>query len=169
MSQGNWVRDTPGRLLLAWAFLLSSLVMLSWRIHLRQSDYDWLEYPTALGDRRYYDPGPTGEVDGLFRNGKAQSLGSNDFHEANLIFDAAGQTVALYRRMHRPTPRDDARMRKVALDSTGQFHIYTDAARKADAAPRFYLKAAEDAYIEFGEKKFFPPYEPPAGDPSTDS
>lgn len=155
------MRDTPGRMLLAWGVLLSSLVVLSWRIHLHQADYDWLEFPTALGDRRYYDPGPTGETGKLVRNGPAQPLGENDFFDANLVFQTDGETRALYRRMHRPTPRDDARMRKVAVEQSGRFHVYTDARPQADNAARYYLKAAEDAFIEFGEKKFFPPYAPP--------
>ena len=50
----NEIRDTPGRLLLGWAVLLTSLVILSWRIHLRPADYEWTEYPTALGDAKYY-------------------------------------------------------------------------------------------------------------------
>jgi hypothetical protein len=45
----NELRDTPGRLLLGWALLLSCLVILAWRIHLHPTDYEWTEYPTALG------------------------------------------------------------------------------------------------------------------------
>ena len=50
----NEIRDTPGRLLLGWAVLLTSLVILSWRIHVRPAEYEWTEYPTALGDAKYY-------------------------------------------------------------------------------------------------------------------
>ncbi|MCB1227913.1 MAG: hypothetical protein KDK99_19000 [Verrucomicrobiales bacterium] len=165
MPSGNIIRDTPGLLLLIWGGLMSSLVLLSWRIHLRASEYDWLEFPTALGDRAYYDPGPTGDVEGLVRNGSAQPLGENDFFEANLVFEKEGERLALYRRLHRPTHRDDARMLKVARDQTGRFHVYQKAeagTRQRQASGPYYLKAAEDAFIEFGEKKFYPPFEPSA-------
>jgi hypothetical protein len=68
----NVIRDTPGRLLMAWALLFSSLVLLSWRLHVHRAEYDWLVYPTALGDRSYYGIGEGG------------GLGANDFFEANL-------------------------------------------------------------------------------------
>lgn len=151
MSGGNVIRDTPGRLLMVWAFLFAFLVLLSWRIHVHRADYDWLEYPTALGDRAYY---------GL---AKGEGLGGDDLVEANLRFVLDGEPQALFRRLVRPTRRKDVRMRKVARDESERFYIYTDEVAKADAdgvvKPRFYLKAGEDAYIEFGEKVFFPSFE----------
>ena len=159
MSSDNQVRDTPGRLLLGWGVLLSSLVLLSWRIHLHQAEYDWVEYPTALGDRAYYEVGPSGEIENWVRNGPGRALGEVDFYQPNLKFELEGKSFELFRRMHQPTPRDDARMRKVAMDRTGQFYIYTDSKTKDGVASRYYLKAAEDGFIEFGEKKFFQTYE----------
>jgi hypothetical protein len=142
----NVIRDTPGRLLMAWALLFSSLVLLSWRIHVHRAEYDWLEYPTGLGDRSYY--GTTG----------GEELGANDFFEANLKFSLDGEEVALFRRLHKPTRRRDVSMRKVAREATGRFYVYTDRVRDEDGA-RFYLKAGEDLYVAFGERVFYPTFE----------
>jgi hypothetical protein len=150
-SAGNVMRDTPGRLLLVWAFLFAFLVLLAWRIHVHRADYDWLEYPTALGDTGYYPLA------------KGRGLGADDCYEANLKFTLAGKDYALFRRLMEPTRRKDVRMRKVARDASDRFYVYTDEVAKADADRgvklRFYLKAGEDAYIEFGEKVFFPSFE----------
>jgi len=150
---GNVMRDTPGRLLLVWALLFTFLVLLSWRIHVHRADYDWLEYPTALGDTAYYRPELGAELPG----------GGDDRLEGNLRFRLGEETLVLYRRLVKPTRRKDVRMRKVAKEESGAFYVYTDAVPKLDAEGRvkwrFYLKAGEDAYIEFGEKLFFPTFE----------
>lgn len=150
-SGGNIVRDTPGRMLLVWAILFAFLVLLSWRIHVHRADYDWLEYPTALGDKGYY------------QMEKGEGLGGDDLFEANLKFVVDDKPQALFRRLVEPTRRKDVLMRKVARDESGRFYVYTDEVAKADAQgvvkPRFYLKAGEDAYIEFGEKVFYPSFE----------
>jgi len=150
-SVGNVMRDTPGRLLLVWAFLFTFLVLLSWRIHVHRADYDWLEYPTALGDTGYYPLA------------KGSGLGDDDLFEGNLKFTLEGKPYTLFRRLVEPTRRKDVRMRKVARDESGRFYVYTDEVANADARgvvkPRFYLKAGEDSYIEFGEKIFFPTFE----------
>lgn len=146
VAGGNAIRDTPGRLLLAWAILFSSLVLLSWRIHVHRQEYDWLEYPSALGDEAYYDAKAAGV------------LGGNDFFEPNLKFSAGGTEAALYRRLHHPTRRRDVAMRKVAKEESGRFFVYTDAVA-GEGGWRFYLKAGEDRYVEFGERVFYPSYE----------
>ena len=146
-SRGNQMRDTPGRLLLGWAMLFSSLVLLAWKIHVHRPDYDWLEYPTALGDTRYYLATHTG-----------QGLGDNDFFEANLRFRLQDRDYALYRRLHRPTARRDVAMRKVALEAAGRYYVYRDNNAAAES-PRFYLKAGEDRFVEFGERLFYPTFE----------
>ena len=133
MSNSNTIRDTPGRILLAWAVLFVSVVILAWRIHLHPDQYDWTEYPTALGDSSYYS-----------------SIGSNDFFEPNLKF--ASQEKGLYRRLHQPTRRDDALMTRLGPESTRRFNVYQD------PKGRIFLKSNEDAYIEFGERLFYPPF-----------
>jgi len=143
---GNAIRDTPGRLLMAWALLFSSLVLLSWRIHVHRAEYDWLEYPTALGDKNYY------RLEG------GRGLGKNDFFEGNLQFTLEGEAVTLFRQLHQPTRRKDGQMRKVAKDVTGRFFVYTDEAAVGGES-KFYLKAGEDQYVTFGERFFYPTFE----------
>ncbi|MBL9179141.1 MAG: hypothetical protein JNM65_13855 [Verrucomicrobiaceae bacterium] len=137
----NEYRDTAGRLLLGWAMLLASLIILSWRIHLHPEEYDWLEYPTALGDTRYYI-----------------SLGKDDRYEPNLRF--TGHESGLYRRAIEPQTLDDVTMLKVALDTTGRHHVYQRATDFGDAKGSFYLKSSENRYIEFGARKHYPPFVP---------
>ncbi len=137
----NELRDTPGRLLLGWALLLSCLVILAWRIHLHPADYEWTEYPTALGDTRYYT-----------------TFGQEDRYEPNLRFK--GQEKGLYRRVVDPVAFDDATMLKLALDATGRHLVYQRAQDWGDANAPVYLKRGENRYIEFGARKFYPPYEP---------
>lgn len=137
----NEFRDTPGRMLLGWAVLLTSLVILSWRIHLNSTDYEWTEYPTALGDTKYYT-----------------TLGPDDRYEPNLRFP--GQPQGLYRRATEPLTFDDASMLKVALDVTSRVFVYRRAEEIESATAPVYLKRAENRYIEFGARKFYPPFVP---------
>ncbi|WP_395736503.1 hypothetical protein [Prosthecobacter sp.] len=140
----NQIRDTPGRLLLGWALLLSCLVILSWRIHLRSEDYEWTEYPTALGDTRYYT-----------------TLGKDDRYEPNLRYP--GQEQGLFRRAEDAVAFDDATMLKRALDLTGRHFIYQPEVARGKGPLPVYLKTAENRYIEFGARKFYPPFVPKTG------
>ena len=146
LPAANTVRDTPGRLLLAWSLLFSSLVLLSWRIHVHRAEYDWLEYPTALGDKAYYQPEGAG------------GLGQNDFFQPNLKFSVAGERLELYRQLQSPTRRRDVNMRRVAREESGRFYVYTDS-KAVEEKPRYYLKAGEDSYFAFGERIFYPTFE----------
>jgi len=137
----NQFRDTPGRLLLSWALLLTTLLILSWRIRLNPAAYEWIEYPTALGDSSYYT-----------------ALGQDDRYEPNLLFSDLKK--GLYRRSSTAVVFDDASMLKVALDQSGRYHVYQRAADYGTAQTPVYLKSAENHYIEFGARKFYPPYVP---------
>lgn len=140
----NEIRDTPGRLLLGWAVLFVSLVILSWRVYLRQEDYEWTEYPTALGDTKYYT-----------------TLGKDDRYEPNLRF--AGEEEGLFRRAEEPVEFEDGAMRKRALDVTGQCFVYQpEEAAGKDPLP-VYLKSGENRYVEFGARKFYQPFVPKTG------
>ncbi|MGV3662402.1 MAG: hypothetical protein ACO1TE_19620 [Prosthecobacter sp.] len=146
---GNELRDTPGRLLLGWAVLMVSLVILAWRIHLNSADYEWTEYPTALGDTRYYTP-----------------LGEDDRYAPNLRFP--GHESGLYRRSAEPVTLDDATMLKLTLESTGKHLVYQRAedfgsSSSTSTASAVYLKSGENRYVEFGARKFYPPYVPKVG------
>lgn len=138
----NQLRDTPGRLLLGWAVLLPALVILAWRIHLHPADYEWVEYPTALGDTALYTRlGP-----------------EDDRYEPNLKF--AGQEKGLFRRIEDTVAMEDAAMFKIAKESTGCCFVYKPVTASRDAEPPVYLKAGDNHYVEFGAKKFYKPYAP---------
>lgn len=142
MPPANEPRDTPGRMLLLWAALGLGVVVFSWRVHLARAEFNWVEYPSALGDTRYY----------------AAMLGENDFFAPNLKF--RGQEKGLFRRGFNPLTRDDARMKKVDVDSTGRHFVYVEMAAKESGSGksprRFFLKSGENAFIEFGERKYYP-------------
>ncbi len=142
-GEGNELRDTPGRLLLGWAVLMVSLVILAWRVHLNPADYEWTEYPTALGDTAYYT-----------------ALGTEDRYEPNLRL--AGREKGLYLRSAEAVTFDDATMLKLTRESTGRHLVYQRAEDfGVDAAPAIvYLKSGENRYVEFGARIFYPPYVP---------
>ncbi len=137
----NEIRDTPGRLLLGWAVLLSSLVLLSWRIHLRPADYEWTEYPTALGDTKYYT-----------------ALGKDDRYEPNLRY--ASHDEGVFRRAEEAVEYDDATMMKRGLDVTGAHFIYQPEGAGGKGPLPVYLKTGENRYVEFGARKLYPPFVP---------
>jgi hypothetical protein len=143
---GNVQRSTPGRFLLMWAVLMTALLLFAWRVHLHRDEYFWNEYPTALGDRNLYT-----------------SLSSNDFYRPALLLK--GESQGHFRRMVKPVSRDDAKMRKVGRDASNRVFVYSDSKQPK----RLFLKVAEDRYIEFGERKFWPEYQPPKAIPFTPS
>ena len=143
---GNQLRDIFGRMLLLCSVLMLSLVVFAWRVHLGRGQFDWVEYPTALGDNRYYSD--------------ASMIGENDFFDANLKFD--GHEKGVFRRTFKPRTRKDEDMRKVAMESTGRYFVYTEARqpkaaeeKSGPAAARHYLKSGENRYIEFGARKYY--------------
>ena len=133
----NLHRSTPGRLLVLWAGLMTCVLIFSWRVHVNRADYDWCEYPTGLGDREYYKP-----------------LSASDFHAPVLKFQ--GHPEGLFRRSGKAVVRRDASMTKLAKEDGGRMFVYTDSKRPA----RFFVKAADDHYLEFGARKFWPEYQP---------
>ena len=148
----NVQRGTPGRLLLLWAFMLPVVVLFAWRVHLHRDKFEWVEYPTGLGDRQFYS-----------------SLGKNDFYEPNLRF--GGLTVGLFRRSVEPLDRQDDRMLKIAKEEGGRCFVYADqtAAKTSPSKPatkRIYVKSGDDKYLEFGERKHWPDYQPPKAIPA---
>jgi hypothetical protein len=52
-------------------------------------------------------------------------------------------------------------MLKVAREERGRCLVYTDSKQKAAAPKRVYLKSGEDQYVEFGQRKHWPEYQPP--------
>jgi hypothetical protein len=135
--RNNEPRDTPGRLLLFGAVLLGTVVIFSWRVHLGRTQFDWVEYPTALGDNNVY----------------AEMISENDFFEPAVKFPS--QEKGLFRRMFSSIQRDDEKMIKVALEPLGKHYVYV-AANSKGKDRRYFLKTGENAFIEFGQRKYYP-------------
>jgi hypothetical protein len=136
----NRTRGTPGMILLGYALICSAVALDA--AHLaRRGAHPEARALSGLGDTDFYD-------------GK---LTENDFFNPALVFAEAPR--GLHRRSVNPLHRDDAKMRPVSFDQTGRCIVYTDARPKAgqDGQPRarWYLKAGDNRYVEFGERKFF--------------
>lgn len=139
-------RGTPGMILL----LFSALLMVAALVHLIQARNeptpDEARPLTGVGDTHYY-----------------ANLSENDYYNPSLVFDAASK--GLFRRTVNPVARNDARMLRCCVESTGQFVVYSEwhppASHKATAARRWYLKAGPGRYVEFGERKHWPAYKSP--------
>jgi hypothetical protein len=67
---------------------------------------------------------------------------------------------SLRRRSIDPVVYDDATMLKLAIDATGRQLVYQRAQDWGSAKAPVYLKYGENRYIEFGARKFYPPYVP---------
>jgi hypothetical protein len=136
MAGSNTRRHTPGLLMVAWAVLMGSLVLHSWRLFLHRSQLDSLEYPTALGDTDYY----------------TQPLSKDDFGTPCLKFPQ--EPFGIFRQSLDPIPKPDRLMERLARDSTGKHTIYIDSDHRHPVP--YYLKAAEDRYIRFGPRTHYP-------------
>ncbi len=134
----NRPRDTAGRMLLGWAVLLGPLVILSWRIHLHPAEFDWVEYPTALGDSRLYRP-----MDA-------------DLYAPNLRFE--GRDGGLFRRDLIPHRFPEESMHKVALDESGTWFVYES--DQPAMKGRFFLKSGPDEFMEFGSRAHYELFAP---------
>lgn len=144
----NQTRDRPGLFLLIFACALLLTAVGGWQLH---RDARGLTKATALtgaGDARFYT-----------------SLSEDDFHNAALVFSHAPQ--GLVRRTVEPLHREDATMFRVETESTGRLAVYTDSRPEpdlqGDAPPRWYLKAGNDLYVEFGRPGADPPAPAPKG------
>ena len=144
---------------MAWAYMLVLCVLFAWRVEshrvidAQSNGYERPVYPTALGDSAYYKP-----------------VGTADFFAPNI--PCSGRTTGLYRRMHKPVRRDDARMFKLDPDSTSPVAVSREATRRhaEDGTPlpaRLYLKTSENLYLEFGDQRYWPEYEVPKAIPYT--
>lgn len=150
---GNLHRLTASRILLVFAVALFVVSLLALQIRLKRDQLEWVEYPTALGDTDFYDP--------------AGAIGANDFYEPNLRF--AERPDGIFRRNHKPQERRDEHMFSAGQDATGSYTIYTPRDREANRLRpvegknrRYFLKVGEDRYVEFGERKYWPDFDPDA-------
>jgi hypothetical protein len=139
----NTRRYTAGLLLTTWALSFSGLVLFVWRVHLHRDLFDSCHYPTALGDQAYYS--------------QPLSPDGSDYYGPALKFPSEPQ--GLYRQNVNPIPKPDRLMHSVGLESTGRYTVYRESSRPDSG--RYFLKAAEDRYIAFGERKHWPAYVAP--------
>ena len=142
--RGNVQRSTPSLFLIVWGVLMTVVLLFAWGIELHRDEYMWTEYPSGLGDRDFYT-----------------QLSENDFYTAALKIP--GQSAGHFRRAYKPVQRDDAKMQRLARDGSDRVFVYKDV-RKPQSV---YLKVADDHYIEFGERRFWPEYQPPKAIPVT--
>lgn len=143
--RANLERGTPGMILLGFAVILILATFGAWGQSRRAVKSQSIQPLTGLGDAAFYS-----------------ALSENDFYNPALI--SPDFSRGIFRRTVNPVHRDDSKMRLVAKDSSGKYSIYTDAKPKSGPdgvmLRRWYLKAADHHYVEFGERKFWPGYAP---------
>lgn len=151
---GNLHRFTASRILFVFAVALFLVSLLALQIRLKREQLEWIDYPTALGDSDFYDP--------------EEPIGEDDFFEPNLCFSE--RPDGIYRRNRKPQRRLDEDMLILERDATDAYFVYTPRDRKAERVQpnekrerRFFLKATDDGYIEFGERKYWPEFVPESG------
>jgi len=142
----NRPRGTPGVLLSAFAAALVGAVCTAWEHQHAGAAAESLALLTGLGDHNYY---PADAME--------------DFDRPVPGFP--GGREGLFRRSAQPQHHDDSRMRRLDGEAGGRWSIYADRATEGNppqaAVPLYYLKAADNAYIEFGERNHWPEYTPP--------
>lgn len=143
--RANLERGTPGMILLGFAIFLLLAAFGAWSQTRQLQMLPAIQPLTGLGDTKFYS-----------------SLSENDFHHPALIFQVFPSGI--FRRTVNPVHRDDSRMRLVGKEKSGKYSVYTDAKPKLGsdgaAIKKWYLKAADHHYIEFGDRKFWPSYAP---------
>jgi hypothetical protein len=143
---GNRPRGTPGRLLLIFGVLcLGAAANACWLRGQRES-LEWVEQATGLGDPVFFP----------LRDHSALGPG-DDFFEPNLRL--AGQAEGHFRRSFNPLEIDDSRVVCVGLESGGRYRVYMRWPWGEGEAGkmRYFLKVADNSYLEFGEQSYDPP------------
>lgn len=138
----NQQRSTAGRFLIVWAVLMTFVVLNAWRVQLHPEEYLWNEFVSGLGDREYYT-----------------QLSDNDFYTAAL--QVPGEKTGQFRRGSKPVARNDARMLRLSRDASGRVFVYRDQRQPGS----YFLKVADDRYVEFGARNTWPEYQPPKAIP----
>jgi len=132
-------------ILLVFAIALLLAAVATWGQLRRRAAVQTVQFITGLGDLKYYS-----------------KLSENDFYNPALV--SADFPRGIFRRTVNPVHREDGKMRLQGLEKSGHLCIYTDAKPKpgpdGSVSKRWYVKAADNRYIEFGERKFWPSYAP---------
>ena len=143
----NQRRGTPGKVLYLFCLLFAGVTVFTLWLRQHRAEIEWHQYPTAIGDTRFYDAD--------------RPLGKDDETEPNLKFEGAPE--GLYRLGRKAEKVDDERMLSAGEEAGGRFTVYRrwisakewkEAGQPpATEADRFYLKTADDKYLPFGRKK----------------
>ena len=138
----NQTRGTPGLFLLIFACALLLTAAGGWEMRREARGPIAVIALTGVGDASFYT-----------------ALSNDDFRNPALVFSHAPQ--GLFRRTEDPVHREDATMLRVETESTGRHTVYTEAVTEpgspGEAPPRWYLKAGNDRYVEFGGESPNPP------------
>ncbi len=143
--RANLERGTPGLILLVFAIALLLAAFGAWSQSRQNMLTRGIQPLTGLGDSAYYT-----------------NISESDFYNPALVCPEFPRGI--FRRTVNPMHRDDGKMRLIGKESSGKFSVYSDAKPKPgpNGAPlkRWYLKAADNQYVEFGERKYWPSYAP---------
>ena len=137
----NIRRNTPERFLLGFTVAALVVAVLAFLMRGDRDRIEWVDYPTALGDRAYYS-----------------ALGDNDLHEANLRIAGQELPSGHFRQSLEPVPYDDATMVRVGREAEGRHTVYQPA--EGNTRNLYFLKAGENLYHAFGERKHWPEFNP---------
>jgi len=103
-----------------------------------------IEHLSGLGDVSYYS-----------------TFSKDDFNQSTLFF--AQKPKGCFRRSDEPEARADGSMQRFTLENSGKYIVYTEAHSKNDEegrkVTRYFLKAGEGLYVEFGDRNHWPAFE----------
>jgi len=145
MARGNQTRGTPGLMLCVFVvFATSCLFLLLEKRFVHSERPPRIEHLSGLGDVSYYA--------GFFQD---------DFNQPVLFF--AQKPKGCFRRSDEPESREDGSMQRFSLENSGKYIVYTEAHPKNEdevrKLTRYFLKAGEGLYVEFGDRNHWPAFE----------
>jgi hypothetical protein len=145
MARGNQIRGTPGLMLCVFVvFAASCLFLLLEKRFMHSEQSPKIEHLSGLGDVSYYS-----------------TFSKDDFNQSTLFF--AQKPKGCFRRSDEPEAREDGSMQRFTLENSGKYIVYTEAHSKNDEegrkVTRYFLKAGEGLYVEFGDRNHWPAFE----------
>ena len=88
-------------------------------------------------------------------------VSQDDFNQPVLFF--AQKPKGCFRRSDEPESREDGSMQRFSLENSGKYIVYTEAHPKNEnevrKLTRYFLKAGEGLYVEFGDRNHWPAFE----------
>ena len=145
----NQHRSTAGKTLIAFSLFAAVIAAFSLYLRYRAEPLpdggprdEYAHFPTGLGDQELY----------------TANLGPGyDIFFPNLVFEQMPEELkpGLYRRNHQPMTVDDDDVRRFAREKGNRLWVYVNPSPSGDKV-RYFLKAGDGQYIQFGEQKYFP-------------